>query len=353
MGYSETEDPNLIPSGPHLMSFDVPSPTSADGRSSEPSSAPARFQILALDGGGLRGMFSAAVLARLEDDLDIRITDHFDLIAGTSTGGIIALGLGLGLSPRAILEFYTKHGPRIFRDRSRLRGVRQLAKAKYPAEPLRLALEEVFGDRTFGESTKRPLITSYNLGAEDVYLFRTPHLPTLRRDWRERAVTVAMATTAAPTYLPGLSLDGARLVDGGLWANNPAMVALTEAVGPLRIPLHAIRVFSVGTTTDQPRRSHRLDRGGLVPWARHGVDVLMRAQSESANKQVRHFVGSDNVLRLNPIVSTGAVALDKVSANHLIGLAAHESRTACPTFTRCFADHTAPAYVPHYPAQRN
>jgi hypothetical protein len=66
-----------------------------------------RFQILSLDGGGLRGMFSAAVLAKLEEDLDLRIVDHFDLIAGTSTGGIIALGLGLGMSPRQILEFYT------------------------------------------------------------------------------------------------------------------------------------------------------------------------------------------------------------------------------------------------------
>ncbi|MGW5232081.1 patatin-like phospholipase family protein, partial [Streptomyces nodosus] len=78
-----------------------------------------RFQILALDGGGFRGMFSAAVLARLEEDLGVRVADHFDLIAGTSTGGIIALGLGLGLSPQQILEFYTEHGPRIFRDRSR------------------------------------------------------------------------------------------------------------------------------------------------------------------------------------------------------------------------------------------
>jgi patatin-like phospholipase/acyl hydrolase len=312
-----------------------------------------RFQILSLDGGGLRGMFSAAVLARLEEDLDVRIVDHFDLIAGTSTGGIIALGLGLGMSPRQILQFYTDHGPRIFRDRSWLRGMRHLLRAKYSAAPLRAALTEVLGDRTFGESTKRLLITSYNIGAEDVYLFRTPHLPTLTRDWRERAVDVAMATAAAPTYLPGMPLDGARLVDGGIWANNPVMVALTEAVGPLDMPLDAIRVFSVGTTTDLPRRSRRLDRGGLLPWARDAVEVLMRAQSESATKQVRHFLSNDRVLRLNPTVPTGALALDKVDADDLIGRAGHESRTASPAFTRCFADHTAPAYVPYYPARKD
>lgn len=312
-----------------------------------------RFQILSLDGGGLRGMFSAAVLARLEEDLDVRIVDHFDLIAGTSTGGIIALGLGLGLTPRQILKFYTDHGPRIFRDRSRLRGVRHLVRAKYGSEPLRAALTEVLGERTFGESTKRLLITSYNIGADDVYLFRTPHLPTLKRDWRERAVDVAMATSAAPTYLPGMALGGARLVDGGVWANNPVVVALTEAVGPLGVPLDAIRVFSLGTTTDMRHRSRRLDRGGLLPWARDAVEVLMRAQSESATKQVRHFLGKDRVLRLNPMVPTGALALDKVDADALIGLAGHESRIASPSFTRCFADHTASGYVPYYPARKD
>ncbi len=81
----------------------------------DPPMTPGRFQILSLDGGGLRGMYTAAVLARLEEDLGIRIVDHFDLIAGTSTGGIIALGLGLGMTPRDILEFYVAHGPRIFR----------------------------------------------------------------------------------------------------------------------------------------------------------------------------------------------------------------------------------------------
>ncbi|RAO15037.1 CBASS cGAMP-activated phospholipase [Micromonospora noduli] len=312
-----------------------------------------RFQILSLDGGALRGMFSAAVLARLEEDLDIRVTDHFDLIAGTSTGGIIALGLGLGMTPREILEFYTDLGPRVFRDRSRLRGLRHLVRAKYAAEPLRAALTEVLGERTFGESTKRLVITSYNVGADDVYLFRTPHLPQLTRDWRERAVDVAMATAAAPTYLPGMPLDGTRLVDGGVWANNPAMVALTEAVGPLGLPLDAIRVFSLGTTTDMRHRSRRLDGGGLLPWARDAVEVLMRAQSESAIKQVRHFLSNDRVLRLNPTVPTGVLALDKVDADDLIGRAAHESRTASPSFNRCFADHRAPAYVPHHPAQKD
>lgn len=308
-----------------------------------------RFQILSLDGGGLRGMFSAAVLARLEDDLQLRITDHFDLIAGTSTGGIIAIGLGLGLTPREIVEFYAEHGPAIFRDRSRTRGLRRLVRAKYPAEPLREALTQVLGQRRFGESGKRLVITSYNLAEDDVYLFRTPHLAHLTRDWRERAVDVAMATAAAPTYLPVVLLDGIRLVDGGIWANNPAMVALTEAVGPLGVPLDTIRVLSLGTTTDVRHRHRRLDRGGLVPWATDAVELLMRAQSSSVTKQIRHILGHERVVRIDPTVPAGLLALDRIDADDLVGRAAHASRITSPEIAHRFADHRAAPYPPPPP----
>lgn len=81
-----------------------------------------KFQILALDGGGIKGVFTAAILAAIEDNLNVNITDHFDLIVGTSIGGIIALGLGLGLRPGQILEFYTEYGPHIFRGYLGVRG---------------------------------------------------------------------------------------------------------------------------------------------------------------------------------------------------------------------------------------
>ncbi len=298
-------------------------------------------------------MYSAAVLARLEEDLGIRIIDHFDLIAGTSTGGIIALGLGLGMAPREILEFYVAHGPRIFRDRTGLRSMRRLLRTKYSAAPLQSALQDVLGERLFGHSTKRLLITSYDIGVDDVHLFRTPHLDKLTRDWRVKAVDVAMATTAAPTYFPGKALDGSRLIDGGIWANNPAMVALTEAVGPLGVPLDAVRILTVGTTTDLRHRSKRLDRGGQIPWALDAVDVLMRAQSDSATKQIRHFLGCDRVLRVNSTLPTGFVKLDSVDTDSLIGRAGHESRITSPEFSRMFADHTAPLYIPCHSPKEN
>jgi hypothetical protein len=200
------------------------------------------------------------------------------------------------------------------------------------------------------------VITSYNLGADDVYLFRTAHHPRLRRDWRERAVDVAMATSAAPTYLPGFPLSGTRLVDGGLWANNPAMVAVVEAVGTCGVPLAGLRVFSLGTTVDVRHRSRRLDRGGLLPWARAAVDVIVRAQSISANNQVYHLLSpadgeqairAERLLRLNPVVPAGLFALDKADASDLIGVAAHASRAASPRFTDLFLDHQAAQFIPY------
>lgn len=305
------------------------------------------FQILALDGGGLRGIFSAAILAALEDDLQISIVDHFDLIAGTSTGGIIALGLGLGLRPRQIVEFYAELGEQVFRDRTGLASARRLLRAKYLPGPLRAALTGVFRDRTFGESTKRLVIPSYNLGTDDVYLFRTAHHPRLRRDWRERAVDVAMATSAAPTYLPGFPLAGSRLIDGGIWANNPAMVAVVEAVGTCEVPLGNLRVFSLGTTAEVRRRSHRLDRGGMLPWARAATDVLLRAQSISADNQVYHLLPAERLLRLDPIVPVGMFALDKANADDLIGLASHVSRPTSALFADRFLDHMAAPFTPY------
>ena len=129
------------------------------------------------------------------------------------------------------------------------------------------------------------------------------------------------------------------------------MVALIEAAGPLSIPLDNIRVFSLGTTTDVRQRGRRLDRGGLLAWAGDAVEVLMRAQSESATKQIRHLVGNNNVLRLDPTVPTGTVSLDKVDADALYGLAGHVSRDASPAVHRLFCDHRAPAFAPFHPVR--
>ena len=314
-----------------------------------------RFQILSLDGGGIKGIFTAAMLAAIEEDLEIKVTDHFDLIAGTSTGGIVALGLGLGLRPKEIVEFYLKEGPQIFSRWFGLKSLQHWVMRKFSAEPLEAALKRCFSERLFGESTKRLVIPSYNLGEDDVYIFRTPHHERLRSDYKVPAWKVAKATSAAPTFFPcSRDVKCLRLIDGGVWANNPSMVAVVEASGTLGIPLENQYIFSIGTSETVNHRKKRLNRGGIIAWAigNVAVDVIMRGQSIGTNNQVKFLLGKDHVHRMDPKVSTDEFSLDGIhKAEDLIGKAAHYSRIFMPEFKEKFAGHIASDYVPLYKAE--
>ena len=309
---------------------------------------PGKFQILALDGGGIKGLFSAAILAHIERDFSIRIQDHFDLITGTSTGGIIALGLGKGLSPKEIVEFYIEEGPRIF-PCSRLGSVRHYFSCKYSIVNLKKCLKECFGDTLLGNSERPLVIPSYSISEDDVYLFKTPHNDRLRRDWKVEMWKVAMATSAAPTYFSAFTgVDRIRLIDGGVWANNPTMVGVVEAVNLLNVPTESIRVFNIGTTDSVKGRSGKLDNGGKWQWKSEVVDVILRGQSRGAYTHAGLLLGKENVVRLDPSVPDGLFALDKVSTDELIGKAAHFSRHLGPKFESMFLNHTAMKYTPLY-----
>jgi uncharacterized protein len=304
-----------------------------------------RFQILSLDGGGIKGLFSAAVLAKVEEDLDIILADHFDLIAGTSTGGIIALGLGAGLRPADIVKFYVDEGPRIF-SQHLFNGLQHLVFRKFGARALEAALKRCFREKTLGESVKRLVIPSYNLDADEVYLCKTPHHERLRRDYRAYMWQVAMATAAAPTYLPAFNgLDGVRLIDGGVWANNPSIVAITEACSMLNVPLSSIRLLSLGTTYDVTDHPFWLNWGGLFLWARSAPQVLMRAQSEGANGQAQHLLGNDRFLRVNPVIPKGLFALDRLNLDQLMARAADVSRKVAPKIEALIGGHAAPEFT--------
>src|SRR5260370_76682 len=142
-----------------------------------------------------------------------------------------------------------------------------LVRAKYKPDGLREVVQAIFGDRLLCDSTAPLVIPSYNIGENAVYLFKTPHHERLRRDWSVPMWQVAMATTAAPTFFPAYSLPGdhVRLVDGGVWANNPSMVGVVEAVSMFGQPLEGIRLLSLGTTVAAAYRPRRLDRRGLLP----------------------------------------------------------------------------------------
>lgn len=313
-----------------------------------------RFQILSLDGGGIKGLFSAAVLAHVEEDCKVNIVDHFDLITGTSTGGIIALGLGMGMMPIDIVKLYVEMGPAIFSQKNWRkkcwRWLRGWIANKYDNEPLKESLRNCFGEHALGESKKRLVLPSYNLGDDDVYLFKTPHHQRLRRDSKVPAWKVALATCAAPTFFPAFKeVDHVRLIDGGIWANNPTLVGIAEAVSMLGIPLGVIKVLNLGTTDEVKHRPGNLDRGGLWQWKKAAVDVIMRGQSIGAYTQAQHLIGKDKVLRVDPKVPDSLFKLDKLSVSELLAKAAHESRTSCPAIYEHFLGHHAETSFPYKP----
>jgi patatin-like phospholipase/acyl hydrolase len=326
--------------------------TTESGIEEELGSDDRRFQVLALDGGGVRGIFTAAILAGLEEDVGSPVVEHFDLVVGTSTGGIIALALGAGLTPRQILEFYVEERAAIFAGLPLLTNLRRLFRAKYRPDGLEAALKRIFGERLLGESRVPLVVPSYNLGENAVYVFKTPHQVRLRRDFRVPMWAVAMATSAAPTYFPAFHLptDHVRLVDGGVWANNPAMVGVTEAVGMFGCALDEIRVLSVGTTTIVAPRPSKLDDAGLLRWARRTnvVEVLMAGQAAGAFAQVQHMIGPANAHRLNPPAPAELGTLDRCDARELIGKAAHHSRVFAPLFQSEFASHFAAPFTPFH-----
>ena len=311
-----------------------------------------RFRILSLDGGGIKGTFSAAFLAMLERLTGKSVVRHFDLIAGTSTGGIIALALGLGLRAEEILEFYLENGPRIFPATGiRRRALRHWVRSKHRVDSLRNAVSDVFGNRKLGESQTRLVIPSFDAVSGDIRLFKTAHHPRFKLDYRLRASDVALATSAAPTYFPVFhSSDGSRFLDGGIWANNPAAVAVTEAVGVLGVVPQVIEVLSVGTTTEPFHVPKRLVSAGRLSWLRPGYKLLMRAQ-ESGSAGLAHAITEHTrrLVRINETTAPGRFRLDgSAGIDELRSLGHRAAARAEKEVGPRFLDQPVSAFVPHH-----
>ena len=233
---------------------------------------PRTFRILSLDGGGIKGVFTAAFLGEIERMAGVRIADYFDLIAGTSTGGIIALGLGVGLSASELLDFYLSNGNAIFPSVGigvRLwRNLRWAVRGKHDSEQLKKALVSVFDDKKLGDSSTRLVIPAFDATNGRAIVFKTAHCHDLKQDHLARCVDVALATSAAPTYLPVHEFpDGRSYLDGGVWANNPMLVGILEAVTKLQCPATTIDVLSIGTTEEPFHVDQRLRKsGGFLKW---------------------------------------------------------------------------------------
>jgi predicted acylesterase/phospholipase RssA len=299
------------------------------------------------------------VLAACEAQSGARLLDHFDLIAGTSTGGILALGIAAGISAADLRDFYLSDGPRIFPPLGGVRRVGRLlasvVRPKHSQEPLAAALKRVFGDRTMWSLRTRVVIPAFNATAGRIRLFKTRHHERLTRDHTRTLVEVALATSAAPYFLPGLTTaDSERYVDGGIWANNPIAVGVIEAVGYLGIPPGIIRVLSVGTTAEPFHvEGGTIGRGlaGIALGALRGqsVGLVMAGQMTGAHAQAKTLLGREqSILRIDPPVARGRFALDRTAdLAELRGLGEDAGTRAMPRVRAIFLD--APAAYPYAP----
>ncbi len=308
------------------------------------------FRILSIDGGGIKGVFPISFLAALEDMIGDKVAGYFDLIVGTSTGGIIALALGVGFSAKEILEFYGREGPGIFKGNAMIRFLRSLGISKYSSNRLRRPLEELFKDKRLGESCKRLVIPSFDIETGKVHVYKTCHHPRFETDYKENIVDVALATAAAPTYFPThRSAAGTPLIDGGVWANNPLGFAVVEAISILDQPRDSLRVLSLGCT-DSPLNIKwgRTLPLGISYWGPKIPDIFMSAQSSSSLGIAQLLAGHKNIIRVNPIMPKGRFGLDNVKEiASLKGLGSSEARIAIPSLKEVFFKAQAEAFKPY------
>ena len=316
-----------------------------------------RFRILSLDGGGVKGTFTAAVLSEMESISKKRIYTYVDLITGTSTGGIIAIALGLGVPASEILDFYVTSGPEIFPgigvEKKSQHFLRWLFRSKYGQEPLRNAINAVTGNRRLGDSKVRLVIPSFNAVNGDVYLFKTAHHDRFRRDYLRPAVEVALATSAAPTYFPALvGGDGVACIDGGIWANCPATVGIVEAISVLGQGLEEIEVLSIGTT-DEPYDvpEARRKKGGILRWGHFSKDLiglLMQAQMKASIAQAKVML-QGRFVRVNETARPERFKMDDASLiPDLRALGATTARHQANEIERVFLHEPAEPFVPFH-----
>jgi uncharacterized protein len=266
------------------------------------------FRILSIDGGGIRGILPATVLTEIEARYLGRrcVGDYFDMITGTSTGGIIALGLSIGKTAKTILDLYIEHGDKVFPParynflnlRSMWRSIQGMQHHRYDPAQLEGPLKDIFQSAKIGDAERRLCVPSFD-GFTEVNVFKTPHHPDYKMDWKEDMVTVAMATAAAPTYFP-IYKNGERMfADGGVWANNPVMIGLVDALACYRLQRRQVHILSLGTGDTEIKFSEeQILHGGLWDW-KAIMSSAMHLQSQNATGQAGLLIGRDQLIRLN------------------------------------------------------
>lgn len=321
-------------------------------------------RILSLNGGGARGLFTISVLAEIErileettNDENVRAGDYFDLITGTSIGGVLALGLAAGKSARELESVFREKAPSIFPRRpSWLKKLRAAFLPLYDSQPLYDTVANMIGEETtFDDLIRRVMIPAVNLSTGKPQFFKTPHNPEFNRDGRLRLVDAAMATSAAPTYFAPYYCEDldAYFADGGLVANNPSFIGLHEVFRDMQVDFEHttvsdVKILNIGTlgeeyTVSPSALAAKRNNGYFGLW---GIGERLVLTTMTANqllhkamllRELRTFDASDNYVYLDDTIPNEAasdITLDNASESSLRNLASRGKQLATDEYTK-------------------
>jgi len=263
-------------------------------------------RVLSVDGGGYLGLATAAFIRGIEYHFGLSFHDRFDLFCGTSTGAIIALALANGKNGAELVELYRSFGPRVFPNRGAVRrGIntaKALLRARHNNTHLATALKDEFGDVTLDDlhtRKKAVLVTAFNVTTGTPRIFKTDHSQNLTRDGDLKLRDIALASSAAPTYLPLVRVTNPRenitetFCDGGVVANHPALLGYVEALTELNVPADRLRLLSISTPrTDLSEgvASKRSLRRGLFGWRKSFPSMFIDSNSMISHEVLRRLV---------------------------------------------------------------
>lgn len=292
-----------------------------------------KFKILSIDGGGIRGIYPAHILKCIEERLDISLLDSFDMIAGTSTGSIIAAGIASNVPSEKIVTMYKKHGAHIFKKKpfwhllKWFKKVQPMFESVYQTPNLEKILADVFADKKLGDIAKPLLLPSTDIGNGCVHVLKSSYSKYFTRDKNVLVKDAVLASCSAPTYFDPYKLDNYLLADGGLWANNPALASVIDAQKRLGVNIDDIRILTIGTGHSKTMYGTNCQRkwGLINGWKnKEFINLILSLQSQSAQNYLKLMLNPHQIKRID-FESEISLPLDDVSImDDLISRADHD-----------------------------
>jgi hypothetical protein len=317
------------------------------------------FHILSLSGGGYKGLYTATILEGLEADLGYPIAKKFDLLAGTSIGGILTIALALEIPVTKIKHIFTQNGKSIFRRHSDPIGFLSngyLCYSKYTNKGLIDCLIKLFGDKKIGDLKHPIIIPTINYTTGTPQILKTRHHENFKRDYHWKLVDAAMATSAAPYYFPFHKSGEGKFIDGGFVANHPGLFACVEAMKYMNISIENIYQLHIGTLSQKIAAPIGLTsiRSGLSQWqfGKKIIDMIFSCQEQSTS-QIVEFLLAERYCSINKTIDekhTNKIGIDRTSnqsREFLVENASNDLKFFLGTkFYNSIKNHDAPIFIP-------